>query len=154
MAETKPINEQADLKGHFHYLSANEIAYRHLDKNYTATIQETDDPKILKVIIKGKSYQIKIENELDLLIADMGLNVLDAKDAGDIMSPMPGLVLDVLVAEGDTVKGGQSVAILEAMKMENIIKTAGKGIIESIAISKGDKVEKGQLLISIKALDE
>ena len=153
MSEIIRINELEELKGHFHYLSENRIAYRHLDINYTATIKETHDPKVFQVTINGKTRSVKIENNLDLLIAQMGLNVMDSKDAGDVMSPMPGLVLDILAKEGDQVEEGQSIAILEAMKMENIIKTEGAGIIESIAIKKGDKVEKGQLLISIKALE-
>lgn len=151
MSEIKTINEHSEIEGHFEYLSKNEIACRVNDTNYKGLVTETADPKIFEVTLQGKKYFVRIESPLDLLISKMGLNVLDTKDAGDIMSPMPGLVLDIMVKEGDNVEDGQALAILEAMKMENIIKSTGKGVVESISISNGDKVEKGQLLISIKS---
>ena len=63
---------------------------------------------------------------------------------------MPGLVLDVMVAEGDTVEAGTPLLILEAMKMENVLKSEGDGTIKSIKITKGEAVEKRQLLIEIE----
>jgi biotin carboxyl carrier protein len=60
---------------------------------------------------------------------------------------MPGLVLKVFVKEGDTVKKGDNLFVLEAMKMENIIKSAADVTIKSMNLKPGDKVEKGQLLL-------
>jgi biotin carboxyl carrier protein len=60
---------------------------------------------------------------------------------------MPGLVLNVLVAEGDEVKKGESLLVLEAMKMENMIKSPTDGVIKKVSIKQGDKVEKNTLLI-------
>ena len=61
---------------------------------------------------------------------------------------MPGLVLSVLVTEGDEVKKGDNLLVLEAMKMENMIKSPTDGIIKKIEIKQGNKVEKNELLIS------
>jgi biotin carboxyl carrier protein len=65
-----------------------------------------------------------------------------------IKAPMPGLVLSVLVTEGDEVKKGDNLLVLEAMKMENMIKSPTDGIIKKIEIKQGNKVEKNELLIS------
>ena len=63
---------------------------------------------------------------------------------------MPGLVLDVKLNVGDSVEKGDSILILEAMKMENVLKSPAEGVVKSIHINKGDAVEKNQLLISFE----
>ena len=60
---------------------------------------------------------------------------------------MPGLVLDIRVVEGDAVKKGDPILVLEAMKMENIIKSPTDGIVKKINVKKGVAVEKSQVLI-------
>ena len=72
---------------------------------------------------------------------------LAAAKVNEIKAPMPGLVLDIRVAEGDEVKKGDSILVLEAMKMENIIKSPTDGIIKKINVKKGIAVEKNQVLI-------
>jgi biotin carboxyl carrier protein len=60
---------------------------------------------------------------------------------------MPGLIIDLKVKQGDVVKAGDALLILEAMKMENIIKAPGEGTVKMIKAKKGDSVEKNQVLI-------
>ena len=71
------------------------------------------------------------------------------KGAGSIKSPLPGVILDVYVKEGDTVKMGQKLLMLEAMKMENNIEADKAGKVVSIAKGKGDSVMEGDVLIII-----
>ena len=66
-----------------------------------------------------------------------------------INSPLPGVVLNVLVKEGDTVQRGQKLVIIEAMKMENEIKADGPGIVKRILVHKGDTISEGQTLVEI-----
>lgn len=153
MSEIISIRDDHDEGGHYRQINANKAEFRINDINYSALITETEDAKILKVLLNGKSYTVQIRNHLDDLIAQMGLNVFEAKDAGDIFSPMPGLVVDVMIKEGDLVEEGQSLLILEAMKMENIIKSKGKGLVEKVAIKIDTTVDKGQLLISLKSVE-
>ena len=61
---------------------------------------------------------------------------------------MPGLVLNILVKPGDAVKKNDPVLVLEAMKMENMIKAPGDAVVGAIAAETGKAVEKGQLLVS------
>jgi biotin carboxyl carrier protein len=60
---------------------------------------------------------------------------------------MPGMVISVLVNEGQEVSAGESILILEAMKMENVIKSPVQAIVKTIKVKQGSAVEKGQLLI-------
>jgi len=75
------------------------------------------------------------------------LDSLASKKVNDIKAPMPGMVLNILVTEGQEVKKGDPLIVLEAMKMENILKSPTDGTIKKIAITKGIAVEKNQLLI-------
>ena len=71
-------------------------------------------------------------------------------NASALKSPLPGVVLDINMREGDAVKAGQTVLILEAMKMENNIEADRDGVIERISVRKGDSVLEGDVLLTIK----
>jgi glutaconyl-CoA/methylmalonyl-CoA decarboxylase subunit gamma len=71
------------------------------------------------------------------------------KGVGSVKSPLPGVILEVLVREGDVVKLGQKLLILEAMKMENNIEADKPGRVLSIARQKGDSVMEGDVLLVI-----
>lgn len=66
-----------------------------------------------------------------------------------VSSPLPGVILDVCVKEGDTVKNGQKIMVLEAMKMENVVEATADGVIKSIKVNKGDSVMEGTPLAII-----
>ena len=66
-----------------------------------------------------------------------------------VQSPLPGVILDIKVAVGDQVKAGQTVAILEAMKMENNINAECDGVITAIKVSKGDNILEGSDIVII-----
>jgi len=103
--------------------------------------------KTASIKVNGNTYQVKAKDQFDALLEQLGLSNLNSNKISDIKAPMPGLVLKVLVAEGDEVKKGDNLFVLEAMKMENIIKAPADATIKSIKIKPADKVEKGQLLI-------
>lgn len=69
--------------------------------------------------------------------------------SSNVICPMPGSIVDVLVKEGQSVKAGDTVIVLEAMKMESEIKTAESGVVREIKVKKGDHVESGDILIFI-----
>jgi glutaconyl-CoA/methylmalonyl-CoA decarboxylase subunit gamma len=71
------------------------------------------------------------------------------KGAGAVKSPLPGVILEMFVREGDTVKMGQRLLVLEAMKMENNIDADKAGTVTSIHKHKGDSVMEGDVLIMI-----
>ncbi|MBE6832967.1 MAG: biotin/lipoyl-containing protein [Faecalispora sporosphaeroides] len=73
-----------------------------------------------------------------------------AAGANTVNAPMPGTILNVLVSAGDSVKKGQVLMILEAMKMENEIMAAQDGVIAGVHVSKGDAVNPGDALVSFQ----
>jgi biotin carboxyl carrier protein len=100
--------------------------------------------------VNGNRYSIHIENDLDGLISEMGLSLSEDTGVSEIEAPMPGLIIDVLVSEGQEVKKGEGLCVLEAMKMENTLLSAGDGIIKAVKISKGQTVDKGDVLIEFE----
>lgn len=76
----------------------------------------------------------------------------DAKGTGLIKSPLPGVILEVLVKEGDTVKIGDKLLIMEAMKMENNINSDKAGKVVSVKVKNGDSVLEGEVLVEIGAV--
>lgn len=105
-----------------------------------------------KVVVKvnGTVMEYEVKDKLDLLLSEMGLSSLADAKLTDVKAPMPGLVLDTLVKEGDTVNKGDGLLVLEAMKMENVIKSPTEGEVKSIEVNQGDAVEKNQVLIQFK----
>ena len=96
--------------------------------------------------ILSKIFNVK--DKYAELLEKMGMDMSLAGKVSELKAPMPGLVLDILVNEGDEVTADQPLMILEAMKMENVIKSPTDGVVKSINITKSKSVEKNQVLIS------
>ncbi|TCD19812.1 acetyl-CoA carboxylase biotin carboxyl carrier protein subunit [Pedobacter psychrodurus] len=121
------------------------------NKSFNTEIVELNKTdKTCKVKVNGNIYQISIEDQFDALLKQLGLDNLTANKVSEIKAPMPGLVLKVLVEENAQVKKGDNLLILEAMKMENILKSSTDGVVKKVLINQGDKVEKNQILVQFK----
>ena len=105
------------------------------------------EEKTASIKVNGHTYSIAIKDRFDDLLHQLGLDNQQSAKVAELKAPMPGLVLSVLVKEGDEVKKGNNLLVLEAMKMENIIKSPADVTIKSIKIKPSDKVEKNQVLI-------
>ncbi|WP_214072031.1 acetyl-CoA carboxylase biotin carboxyl carrier protein subunit [Mucilaginibacter sp. dw_454] len=117
-------------------------------KSYNVTLVSFDKTtKTAEIKVNNNTYTVSAKDRFDLLLDQMGLTNLASAKVSELKAPMPGLVLKVFVAGDTTVQKGDSLFILEAMKMENIIKSPVDGVIKSIKIKPGDKVEKGQILL-------
>ncbi len=143
---TEVLSEEVDIvrdgDGHFHLLE-NGKAYR------AEVIHANEIDKSYKIKVNGTTFDVQLKDHYDRLVDQMGLSALSNQKANDVKAPMPGLVLEVIAKEGDTVAKGDAVLILEAMKMENVLKAPGDGTIASIEVEQGTAVDKGQLLIKI-----
>ena len=121
------------------------------NKSFNTEIVELNKAdKTCKVKVNGNIYQISIEDQFDVLLKQLGLDNLTANKVSEIKAPMPGLVLKVLVEENAEVKKGDNLLVLEAMKMENILKSSTDGVVKKVLIKQGDKVEKNQILVQFK----
>lgn len=144
-------------------------------KDYAVTIGEADG-RTLPVNVNGADYQVELENAPqaapvaampgpgktpDQVGSDAAKAGSDAAKAGaapaakpagageKVNSPLPGVIIEVSVKEGQVVKAGQKLAVLEAMKMENEIPAPKDGTVTAIHVSKGDSVLEGAPIVSI-----
>lgn len=143
-SEKAKENDVLPLSNHNYHLLKNY-------KSYKAQILEADFlNKNYTVVINGNSYNVSIGDDLDNLIKEMGFEVGASKMVQSVLSPMPGLIFEINVEEGQEVMAGDSLMILEAMKMENVISSPRDGIIKKIAVTKGEAIEKKHLLIEFE----
>jgi biotin carboxyl carrier protein len=117
-------------------------------KLYNVIIEDYDSSeKTMSLRINGTKHVFEIKDNYDEMLQKLGLVGLGVKKAGELKSPMPGLVLKVNFKEGEKIKKGEGVIILEAMKMENILKSPADAVIKSVHVKVGDVVDKNQLLV-------
>lgn len=127
----------------FHVLQNNQA--------YTIEVLQADFVnKQYALLVNGNSYEIKISDNYDQVVDKMGLLVGNSQKVKDIKAPMPGLIIDVMVKEGQEISEGTPLIILSAMKMENILLAQADGIIKSINVKNEDTVDKGQIIIEIE----
>jgi len=104
----------------------------------------------LRFTLNGRLFRAAVKDEQDLLLEKLGFKTDRAVTAGTVNAPMPGKLLEIMVEHGQSVETGQPVAVLEAMKMENELKSPVAGIVSEIHVNTGSSVEKNQKLISIE----
>lgn len=132
-------------------VETNKFHILHQNVPYKAEIITSDFPqKRYTVKVNNNTYVVAISNPLDILIKEMGFETGLSKQVNFIKAPMPGLILEINVMVGQTVKENDNLIILGAMKMENSFLSPRDGIIKSISVTMGDAVDKGQLLIEFE----
>src|SRR5215217_4201012 len=143
MPEKKPVSFQVNVNGFSFAFTQEEIDQAnvigissstfHLLKDYQsiqAQISETDITAKQQVLeIEGEKYTVQIKDELDQLLDTMGYSADEGKHNREIKAPMPGLVLQVYVTEGQHVQEGDKLLVLVAMKMENSILAHASSIV-------------------------
>lgn len=129
----------------------NQFHILHDGQSYEAELISADhQEKLFQIKVNGSVYQVKLSDQYDQLINKLGLKVNSGGALGEIKAPMPGLVLEINVEEGQEVEEGTPLLILEAMKMENVIKAPGSGSIKKIHVKQGKPVDKNQVMIELK----
>lgn len=122
-----------------------------LGASFTVVLEKIDEAtKTYDLKINGQFISVKAETKFDHLLKELGISTGGAKKLKEIKAPMPGLVLDVKVKEGDVVKEGDIVVILEAMKMENVIKASGEATVKAIRVKKSDTIDKGEIMVTFE----
>lgn len=139
-----------------------EYKFKINGNDYNVAINSTNG-NLADVTVNGVSYQVEMENAMPAApvqaapvaaphAAPVQAAAPAAKPAGEgkpVTSPLPGVIIEVSVKEGETVAAGQKVAVLEAMKMENEIQADRAGVVTKINVSKGDSVLEGAAIVTI-----
>ncbi|MGB7395822.1 MAG: biotin/lipoyl-containing protein [Pricia sp.] len=141
--DLKTLDFASNEDSGFHVLKDN--------KAFDVRLLRADHPnKTITLSVNGNSYTIQIDDAYDQRVKQMGLLSAVSQKAKDLIAPMPGLVVNVMVDEGQEITEGTPLLILSAMKMENILLAQADGMVKSIKVKKEDAVDKGQLIIEIE----
>ena len=144
------------LDGTYYNLDIEKIDARtwHIIKDhksyYVQWVERSEDGKSFVLKINGAHIELETKDKFDLLLEQMGMSAANTAKASKLKAPMPGKVLDVMVQPGQTVAKGEGLLILEAMKMENMLKAEQEGTVKSVNVSVGDAVEKNNVLIEFE----
>ena len=126
-----------------------QLAFYDGQRSYGVSIE--GDSREALVNVAGHEYRVEIEDERER--AARSADRSGGGRGGVVKSVMPGVVVDVLVEAGQAVEKGQSLLILEAMKMQNEIRAEQDGVVAGVHVSKGDAVGNGAKLVSLSALE-
>ncbi|HMS65177.1 MAG TPA: acetyl-CoA carboxylase biotin carboxyl carrier protein subunit [Ignavibacteria bacterium] len=132
------------------FISDNVLMLRINNENFLNSVSETDDNEYYEVNIDSMLYKVEAKDELELLIGKMSNSKSDGKVKKEIYSPMPGIIKKMNVSEGQQVKKGDVLFVLEAMKMENEIKAKSDCVIKKINAEELKSVEKNELLMLLE----
>ena len=120
----------------------------HRGKSYNAELVNADyATKTFVLVINGQRVELRAQDRFDQLLERMGLSNATAIKVNDLKAPMPGLIVDIRVQPGQVVQKGDPLLVLEAMKMENILKAPTDGVVGSVKVDLRANVTKGQVLV-------
>lgn len=132
-------------------ISPTDYHLLHRFQSFKAKILNFEsNSKSQNIEINGENFKLTINDELDQMLDKMGFSAVAGKQLKEIKAPMPGLVLEINVQEGQEVKEGDKILILVAMKMENSILIHADATIKKIVVKAGQAVEKGQTLVELE----
>ena len=138
--ETADIDLVKIDEGLFHLILEN--------KSYLISVSNTNI--YFRATVGGEEYNVEIEDNISRLKSKYGETEEDVKSLGKVYSPMPGLVANIYVSVGDDVQLNTPLLILEAMKMENEIKSPTNGKITDISVTSGQNISTETLLMTIE----
>ena len=139
----------------FQKTNAHHIYAMDGHKTVRAEIFEVDFlKKKYSIRINGAFYEVVFKGDVELLIDELGLSANVASVSNELVAPMPGLIVDIMVKAGSKVDVGEGLLVLEAMKMENSLTSPRDGIVKSVLVSISDAVDKGKVLIEFENDEE
>ena len=124
-------------------------------KRYAVSVERGPGSNELDVTVDGETHRVGVEEEEKAASpaprpsAARTPSPRSASVGGKILAPLPGVVLSVEVAPGDSARAGDTLLVLEAMKMENVIQADSDCVVQAVHVAKGDKVDASQLLVEV-----
>jgi len=150
ISEKELTFKSGELKGEYEFITQNGRKLLRLGTKLYKIDNVSYEGSDIEFSINGHWVKASVKDEQELLLDRLGFKTGNAVAEGSLKSPMPGKILDILVAEGDEVTKGQPVVILEAMKMENELKAAIDGTVSSISVEVGQSLEKNSPILEIE----
>ena len=121
------------------------------NKGYNAMLVSFNaEEKTMVLNVNGNDYEISIKDKNDLLLQQLGITTKSSSVVQFIKAPMPGLIINISVTEGTEVQKGDTLLILEAMKMENVIKSPRDGKVKKVNVQLKQAVEKNQVMLEFE----
>jgi biotin carboxyl carrier protein len=130
-------------------------------ETYVAEIEDLSE-RPLRVVVDGELFEVEVQSESAPTTPPATPPVSPTPStksapttaattgaSGEVTAPLPGTIVSIAVAEGDSVEPGQELCVLEAMKMNNPIKSTQSGVVEEIVVNVGQPVQHGTLLMTI-----
>ena len=116
-------------------------------KSYDIFVEAQDQDFL--VVVGGDLFEVRVQDERTRRLA--GLRRSPVAPVGEVLikAPMPGVVTEVPVAEGQPVEAGDIVVVLESMKMQNEFKSPRAGVVHNVRVKAGDQVDQGQIMVTI-----
>jgi biotin carboxyl carrier protein len=118
-------------------------------RSYEAYVYEDEEVDAWQVLLSGDLYSVEVEDEREKRLRAQAGGVVQASGEFHLKAPMPGLIVDVPVVEGQAVKKGDILVILESMKMQNELKCPADGTVTRVRAKAGESVEHHQVLLSV-----
>jgi biotin carboxyl carrier protein len=118
-------------------------------RSYEAYVYADEETDAWQVLLSGDLYTVQVEDEREKRLRAQAGGVAAATGEFNLKAPMPGLIVDVVVAEGQAVKKGDILIILESMKMQNELKSPIDGTVQRVRAKAGESVEHNQVLLSV-----
>jgi pyruvate carboxylase subunit B len=118
------------------------------DSSYEISVHQRNGD--LEIVVGGQTYTARVLDERAMKIAAAGGGAAEGAAGEVVKAPMPGVVVGVAVGVGDEVSAGQGVVTLEAMKMENELKSASGGTVREVRVEVGQGVSQGEPLVVIE----
>lgn len=123
-------------------------------KRYAVSVERGSGSNELEITVDGRTHRVGVEEEEKAAAAPRPSAARKpapraASVGGKILAPLPGVVLSVEVAPGDSARAGDTLLVLEAMKMENVILADSDCVVQAVHVAKGDKVDASQLLLEV-----
>ena len=146
---TLTIDDRA-CEAHLEMIAGTPLCLLLLDgRSYTFAVSRGADGR-WTLLEAGDPVAVEVTDERTRYIRSLAGAGKTHQAGGVLKAPMPGLVVKVLVEPGQTVTAGQSLVVLEAMKMENELKAPSTALVETVSVRAGQAVEKGQALVTLE----
>lgn len=145
----QPIVEINGMTPHLDLVRLSTYTYSLIVDGQSHTLSISPHEKGYEVTLRQQTYRVQLRDELDMTIERLGLEDRAEDQGGKVIAPIPGLVTAIKIKVGDEVHEGDSLLVLEAMKMENDIISHASGKVIAIHVEPGTAVEKGTLLLEL-----